>query len=81
MEVLFNSPILMIGYIIVAVLTLYSYLGKVKGYLLPFIALILFVILGIFSMLAGVTLSEFGTIGIVFLILNLLAATQKGGEQ
>lgn len=81
MEVLFNSPILMIGYIIVAVLMLYSYLGKVKGYLLPLIALILFVILGIISMLAGVTLSEFGTIGIVFLILNLLAATQKGGEQ
>lgn len=79
-SIILNSPLLLTGFIIAAVLCVFDIIKPSSGYVLPLISAVICVITTIGSLLAGAELTETCVAVLIFLALNLTSYARRGGD-
>lgn len=79
-SVIFNDPLLLVGYGIALILCVLGLKGKTWGYVLPTFSACVCMLTTTYALLLGASLYEVGTVLLVFLILNLSVYGQGGRE-
>lgn len=79
-SVLFNNPVVLIGFIIALCLCVFS-LVKKTHVSVTFISAAIFTLTLIYALLNGMELYEAGAVATVFFTVNLLSLWKKGGSK
>lgn len=81
-SVIFNSPVLLGGFVIALVLLLFELRTESTGYILPVLSVLLSVGVTVYLVLAGGSLQELAIVLMVFIIVNIVAFKHgEGGEK
>ena len=78
-SVIFNTPILLIGYALALGLCILSIKGRIGGYIVPILSVFTCMATTTYALLKGADLYEVGMMVMIFLLLNL-SVYRKGGE-
>ncbi len=76
---LLQHPLAIALYAVALALVIFELITKFTGYVLPLIALAVFVGTSIYAVLSGVTLFEIACLATVFLVANLFGCGRKKG--
>ena len=79
-SVIFNTPILLIGYALALGLCILSIKGRIGGYVIPILSAFTCVVTTTYALLKGAGLYEVSMAVMIFLFLNLVVY-RKGGEE
>ena len=79
-SIIFNNPLLLVGYGIALIFCVLGIKERVWGYIFPIFSTCICVLTTTYSLLLGASLYEVGTVVLVFLLLNLSVYSKNGRE-
>ena len=80
-SVIFNSPFILIFYLLAFVISLIDFKRRTSGYICTIATAIIFIFNTVYALLLSATLYEVATVTMIFLLLNLLSYKNTEGDE
>ena len=79
-SVILNEPLLLVGYGIALLLSMYATKERVGGYIAPILSMLICMLTSVYAFLKAASLYEVGAVLIIFLLMNLSAYKKEDNE-